>query len=181
MLDPIHSYWQLVEPVFSKIDISSDEATFLTSTTNIPRPVVLLYTSHFCLSEIHNGGLLQFYWNSTGLIAPAIEGFKVIGMPKLASFLETAAAALGLPYPRDRSARWDALLAASGLDEQELKRIFEDAPNFYLAFAESTRTLFPDELNQQAWNLAKDENGGFQEAATRYAVNSATDINVTIQ
>lgn len=172
MHDPIESYWQLVEPIFSEIDIYHDEAAFAVSTASISRGVLLLYATHFCLSEIYNGGFLQFFWNSTGMIAPeATEGFRTIGMPKLASLLETAATRLGSPYPRDRDTRWDELLAASGLDEQELKGIFEDAPNRYLAFAKATRSLLWDEMDQQAWDLAEGENGGFQEAATRYAVN----------
>lgn len=41
--------------------------------------------------------------------------------------------------------------------------------NFYLAFVEATRPLDFDGLNEQAWELGKTENGGFGEAATRYA------------
>ena len=97
-----------------------------------------------------------------------------LGMPKLASLLLTTAARLGSPYPRDRDARWDALLLASGRGQRDLELIFKKSSNMYLAFEEATKPLRFDESNRQAWELAKSENGGFGEAATRYArsVNS---------
>ena len=85
MAESIHSYWDTIEPVWDKINIYEGEATFLTSIQPLPRPVVLLYAAHFCLSEIYNGGHLQFFWNNTGILCPeAIEGFNLIGMPQLA-------------------------------------------------------------------------------------------------
>jgi Domain of unknown function (DUF4375) len=169
MLEPIDSYWELVEPVFTKIDIDSP-ASFFASIADVPRPVLLLYAAHFCLSEVHNGGFLQFFKNSTGLITPeAIEGFDAIGMQMLASVVRAAADPLGVPYPRERDSRWDALLVASGRSEEQLKDIFEKAKNLYLAFVKATETLPLDQLSRQAWVLAETESGGFQDAATRYA------------
>jgi hypothetical protein len=87
MTQQIRSYWDLVNPIFSKIELDSP-ARYFASIAVVPRPVLLLYASHFSLSEIHNGGLLQFFWNSTGIIAPeAAAGFTSIGMPKLAAIL----------------------------------------------------------------------------------------------
>jgi Domain of unknown function (DUF4375) len=171
MSEPIRSYWELVEPIFNRIDISSP-TEFFASTVDVPRPILLLYAAHFCLSEVHNGGFLQFLWNSTGVIYPeAVEGFHAIGMELLAAVLTAAATPLGSPYPRDRDDRWDALLMASGRNEEDLEGIFKNAPNLYLAFNEATETLSFGSLNRQAWELAKTEGGGFQEAATRFARN----------
>jgi hypothetical protein len=148
----------------------SDHESYSSSVANLPRSIVLLYAAHFFLAEVHNGGFLQFFWNSTGLIAPeAVEGFMAIGMPQLAALLKTTAAPLGSPYPRDRNSRWDALLMASGRSQRELKQIFKRTPNMYLAFAEATKPLLFDEQNRLVWELAESENGGFQEAATRYS------------
>jgi hypothetical protein len=175
MAETMRSYWDVVEPVFKLIDLR-DQDSFFSTTAVMPRPVVLLYAAHFCLSELHNGGFLQFFWNSTGLIAPeAADGFIAIGMPKLASLLLDTAAPLGSPYPRDRDARWDALLMASGRGQHDLESIFKGSSNMYLAFEEATEPLRFDESNRQAWELAKSENGGFGEAATRYA-RSANSI-----
>ena len=169
MAEATNSYWNLVEPVFASIDITDSES-FVVSTAALPREVVLLHATHFCLSEVHNGGLLQFFWNSTGLIAPeAIAGFIALGMPRIAALVRTAADALGSPYPRDRDSRWDALLQASGRSMRDLKKIFEKNENLYLAFEEATEPLGYLAMNRHAWDLAKSENGGFQEAATRFA------------
>ena len=123
-----------------------------------------------CLAEVHNGGTLQLFWNSSGMLVPeGIEGFKVIEMPTMASLLENAAKPLGSPYPRDRDDRWDAMLSASGYSKRRLKSMFKKQENLYLAFYEATEKLHFDKLDQQIWKCAKTENGGFQEAATRYA------------
>jgi hypothetical protein len=164
------SYWNFIEPYWNVFDIYNGPEGFESSIRGAPRPAVLLYAAHFCQSEVHNGGFLQFFWNNTGVLAPeAIEGYSVIGMPTLASLVKEAASALGVPYPRDRDDRWDALLVASGHTSRELKKIFKQQPNRYLAFAEATKALPFDSLDRQFWQAAKTENGGFQDAATRYA------------
>jgi hypothetical protein len=86
MTETIHSYWDYIEPYWDVFDIYNGHQGFESSIHNAPRPVVLLYAAHFCQSEVHNGGFLQFFWNNTGVLAPeAIEGYGVIGMPTLAS------------------------------------------------------------------------------------------------
>ena len=166
----MQSYWEVVEPLFNLIDTGNGHKAFAASIVSLPRSSVLLFSAHMALAEVHNGGFLQLFWNETGVPVPeAIEGFKAIGMPIMASILQEAAQPLGDPYPRGRDERWDALLVASGRSTRELKRIFKNAPNFYLAFQEATSTLPYDALNQRFWDAAKVENGGFQDAATRYA------------
>jgi hypothetical protein len=65
------------------------------------------------------------------------------------------------------------LLVASGRSEEELETFFEGASQgptqLYLAFSNATDTLSFGPLNELAWELAKTENGGIDEAATRYA------------
>jgi len=68
------------------------------------------------------------------------------------------------------------MLAASGCSETELMQIFgkqKDEPDktkgFYLAIAEATKNLAFDALDRQFLETSITENGGFQEAATRYA------------
>jgi hypothetical protein len=171
MSKPGHSYWDSIENAWETINIYDGEAAFLASTQPLPRPVVLLYAAHFCQSEICNGALLQFFWNSTGILCPeAVDGFRSIGMPETASIIESAAASLGSPYPRDREARWDAMLIESGLSEKELKDIFDKTPNQYLAFLEATKAFNWDVQSQRFYEVYEDENGGFEAASDRYAL-----------
>jgi hypothetical protein len=170
----IESYWEILKPFFEAIDTGGSTEAYAASLGKVPRAVVLLYATHMCLAEVHNGGLLQFFWNSTGIVAPeTIEGFAAIGMPKLGSLVKQAASLLGDPYPRDRDARWDALLAASDCSPEYLERLFAKAEGFYLAFAEATESLGFEALNKSISETANTENGGFQERATCYAREAA--------
>jgi hypothetical protein len=170
-------YWEVVEPLFSIIEFGEGPSSFAKSVGSTPHASVILFAAHMCLAEVHNGGFLQLFWNNTGLLVPeGVEGFSAVGMPQMSAILSSAARPLGTPYPRDRDDRWDAMLAASGRNESELTQIFEkykSEPNetkgLYAAFAEATANLGFDELDEQFWKTAKTENGGFQDAATRFA------------
>jgi hypothetical protein len=164
------SYWEVIKPLFVSIEMGKGPDEFASSMDSVPRSSALLFSAHMALAEVHNGGFLQLFWNNTGVLVPeAIEGFATIGMPTMAEVLKEAARPLGDPYPRDRDERWDALLAASGRNTRELKRIFKNAESFYLAFQEATLGMRFDALDHRFWETAKTESGGFQEAATNYA------------
>jgi len=46
-----------------------------------PLGIQHLYCGHRCQSEVTNGGLYQFFSNTTGLLAPeALFGFREIGL-----------------------------------------------------------------------------------------------------
>jgi hypothetical protein len=167
------SYWEVIEPLFQTVDYGDSPEVFARSIAPLPYSSVILFSAHMCLAEIHNGGFLQLFWNTTGVLVPeGIEGFSAIGMPTMATLIEEAARPLGFPYPRDRNERWDAILMASGYSSRELKRIFKKQENLYLAFQEAVTKLPFDALDKQFWSCAKTENGGFQLAATRYARNT---------
>jgi len=171
-------YSSKIKHLFEVVKIYDDVPTFLESIKDVPHPLLLLYATHFCLSEVHNGGFLQLFWNSTGVLLPeAVDGYKALGMAKLAGILTSAATCLGSSYARNREDRWDALLQASGRTENELATIFERAENLYLGYEEATSTLPFGALNNQAWKLAKSENGGFQERAGSYAAMLGPQLN----
>jgi|GEM_PF-516008 len=175
MTKPIDSYWDLLDPYFEKVNIYDGPEKLAESVACIPSHAVLLYAVHMCQSEVCNGGFLQLFWNSTGIIVPdAIEGYRSIGMPETASVVEQAALCLGTLYPRDRDDRWDALLTSSPLSEDEIKVIFEAEENLYIAFAKATKALPFDQLDRQFYKLLGAENGGFEAAATRYAHDLST-------
>src|ERR1700761_4692265 len=51
----------------------------------VSRPIGLLHAAYWCQSEVFNGGLRQFLWNSAGMMGPeAVEGFVAIGQPMTA-------------------------------------------------------------------------------------------------
>jgi hypothetical protein len=169
----VESYWEVVEPLFETVEYGDSPEAFARSIAPLPYNAVILFSAHMCLAEVHNGGLLQLFWNTTGVLVPeGIEGFSAIGMPTMAALIREAASPLGSLYPRDRDERWDALLNASGYSSQELESIFRKCNNFYLGFQEAVGKLPFDGLSTQFLSCARTENGGFQLAATRFARNT---------
>lgn len=162
------SYWNAIEPIWDSINFYDGVETYLASIAPLDRRLVLLYAAHFAYSEIGNGGFQQFYWNSTGAIAPeTIDGYRLIGMPELAALVERSSALLEFPYPRDRQLRQRVLFRASGCGELDslstdsFSKLYEvsdkdDAPINWRA------------LNKDFYRLAETENGGFVAAANRY-------------
>jgi len=108
---PGEHYWSLVEPVWHSISIYALPDEFLTQFA-AARPVVgHLFAAHWCQSEVCNGGLHQFFGNSTGILAPeAREGFRAIGIAEWADILDEAMQFFGDPYPRQQEDRLARLL-----------------------------------------------------------------------
>ena len=77
------------------------------------------------------------------------------------------------PYPRKREERWDALLAASTLNGDELRAIFAREKSFFLAYRRATASLDFNSLDRHFFATIKTENGGFDAAATAYANSTA--------
>jgi len=136
-------YWSIVGPVWDAIDIYSGPDVFRQTFNSAPRASALLFAAHFCQSEICNGGFHQFFWNSTGVLAPeAVEGFGEIGQAQVAALLEKGMSLLWNAYPRDRNERQERL---------------EQIPKSSL-----------DALDNVFYSLIDSEAGGFTAAADRY-------------
>jgi hypothetical protein len=143
-------YKTLVEPVWDKISIYDGPERFLLEFGKAPQKSRTLFAAHWAQSEIMNGGLGQFFSNSTGVLAPeAVEAFRELGMPRCASILSDSMRFFGETYPRDRTKR-----------EQIFERFFEEN-------GEDTVLVLEQEDAMAA--AIEEENGGFKEAADRYA------------
>ncbi|HST11480.1 MAG TPA: DUF4375 domain-containing protein [Terriglobales bacterium] len=136
-------YWDIVEPVWDVIDVYEGPETFRQTYNSVPKESGLMFAAHFCQSEVCNGGFEQFFWNSTGVLAPeAVEGFLEIGQAQVASLIRSAMDLLGQPYPRDR-------------DERQAR------------LSEVTKGSL-DSLDETFFVLIESEEGGFEAAANRY-------------
>jgi hypothetical protein len=153
MISPT-DYWTLVEPVWETISIYGSAEEFAVQYAAAPKPSRVLFAAHWCQSEVSNGGLHQFFWNSTGILAPeAVAAFKDIGMPQLASVVERATQWFGVEYPRNKEAR------IALLDDFEAKHPEQRNPF--------------EELDEEFFNLLDSENGGFEAAANAFAAKQA--------
>jgi len=144
-MNPGDAYWKLVEPIWNSISIESAQrfASTFNSVRIVPRT---LYAAHFCQSEVCNGGFHQFFYNSTGVLAPeASAAFATIGMPQTSAVIQRALSWFGDPYPRQKNLRVERLRAANDL------------------------SLFSP-LDQEFFELWGSENGGFLASADAYAL-----------
>src|SRR5262245_46639863 len=106
--EPGDLYWSVVEPYWLRLNESWDEdpSHFLEALRAVPERIQHLYAAHWCQSEVRNGGLFQFFFNSTGILAPeAVSGLNTVGATELADILAEAMRHFGDIYPRVRSER----------------------------------------------------------------------------
>ena len=103
-------YWAVIEPIWEKVSIYDGPEVFLSAFAKLTVPQQHLFASHWCQSEIRNGGFQQFFENPTGVLAPeASIGFREIGLTRCAELVDRAMEFFGAPYPREQESRNDAL------------------------------------------------------------------------
>jgi hypothetical protein len=150
-------YWKLVEPIWDTVSIYDGPETFLRQYNASPEASRVLFAAHWTQSEVLNGGFDQYFFNSTGVLAPeAASAFRQIGMPQTAAAVERAMSFFGIEYPRDRDERQEAIDTAHGASGDEDFDPFQEADDLF-------------------FDLIGEENGGFEAAADAYAA-SATDF-----
>jgi hypothetical protein len=143
------SYWRLVEPVWRSVSIYDGSEVFLDQFRKLRPEVGHLFAAHWCQSEVLNGGLHQFFANSTGVLAPeAVEGFGAIGLHEWTNILTEAMALFGTPYPRDREDRQQLLPGVQGRRQK--------------------RDPF-SALDERFFDWLQDEPDGWEHAADTYA------------
>lgn len=149
-MKPGHLYWSLVDPIWDVISIYDGEETFLKQYEATPLISRTLFAAHWCQSEVRNGGLHQFFGNSTGVLAPeAVLAFEAIGMPRIAVVVSEAMSWFGRDYPRDWEVR-----------DEQLGEYENKYPENWDPF---------EKLTDQFFELIENENGGFIAAADTYA------------
>ena len=147
------SYWRFVEPIWDTVSIYDGGDQFLEQISRVTEKQKVLFCAHWAQSEICNGGLHQFFYNSTGVLAPeAVVAFQTLGMPACASAIKEAMLFFGEQYPRDRQIRVDRLEAYQNENEDE-----EEGDPFV-------------EQDDMFWDgLGENEEEGFEIAADNYA------------
>jgi len=143
-------YWSIVETAYRSISVHQDPAAFLEQLAGATRVERVLLPAHWCQSEVLNGGLWQFFMNSTGVLCPeAIEAYGALGMPKLSSVLKDAASWFGPEYPRAKKDR-RSMLSLAGWGRPQKGKPFSSQTKLFLKLHDS-------------------ESGGFLAAADGFA------------
>jgi len=103
-------YWELIEAANKQVDIYNSAEEFFRGFATLPTYVQHLLATYWCQSEINNGGFDQFFFNSTGILAPEAEaGFRAMGLSEVADLLVEAIGRFGGRYPREREERQIAM------------------------------------------------------------------------
>jgi hypothetical protein len=164
------NYQDRIEPYLHKIVIWQGEKEYRSSLASVPRDLALLTAAHWCYFEIGNGGILQLFLNSAGMVVPeGIEGFRALGMPRTAEFVEQAANLLGTPYPHDRAQRNAALLRATNTSPEDFARLLEEHKHPFVAHLKAAEPLDLEGISERMYAICEIENGGFETAANQFA------------
>src|SRR5262245_21952821 len=92
--------WEIVKPYWGVVDIYGSPEDFLETFRLVPRNAALLLAVRWCDSEVCNGGLHQFFYNPTGVLAPeSVEGFQAIGAARCGEIVAQAVGMFGRHYP----------------------------------------------------------------------------------
>jgi Domain of unknown function (DUF4375) len=135
--EPGEVYWSVIDPIWDSISIYNGPEVFLFQFGKVRPELGHLFASHWCQSEVCNGGFDQFFYNSTGVLAPeAAEGFQAIGLDDLAALVRQAMSVFGDPYPRDREVRCDLLGRISVIDREEKEPFDYLDQQFYMCLGE---------------------------------------------
>ncbi len=95
-----------LETLAEVVDIYGSGDRFVGQFAQITSEEQTLFSTSWVVAEVLNGGFHQFFWNSTGVLAPEAKyGFEALGLATCARLLETAMDFFGPSYPRDREAR----------------------------------------------------------------------------
>lgn len=103
-------YWKCIEPAWDALSGIVAPRKYVSAFREYPQRIRDLIAVHWLLEEFDNGGLLQFFLNDTGDIAPdARDGFRHMGLETAADAVDQALAVFGSQFPRDAKER-DRLL-----------------------------------------------------------------------
>ncbi len=143
-------FWRLIDPIWDEVSFYETWDILQRDFAKITEKQKNLYAAYWADYEICNGGFEQFFSNSTGMLGPeAVVGYRAIGMIDSAELVQEACLLLGIPFPRERADR-----------QERLERLLTNHPK--------GRDVF-NSIEQRFFKNRKEEAGGFEAAADRYA------------
>ena len=124
---PEPAYWWAIDDWWDSIDIYGTPDRFMQSFAQAPEYARHVFAAHWVVSEVKNGALPQFFYNSTGILAPeAQQALTVVGLKASAKALQSAMLALGEPYPRDTEVRMSLMASLYGTERSPTAEVLLD-------------------------------------------------------
>ena len=122
--------YAVIDPVWWTANIYDGEREYDESLKVFSQEQRYLFAIAWHTAEVNNGGLDQFYFNSTGIVwQDALAGYKAIGLEEAAALLEESAARMGGSPSLDRRTRQEQL--------DTLRPDFEDLDNRFYTLQET--------------------------------------------
>lgn len=130
------AYWEAIADAAENIDFNAGLEKALDDFLELPHWLRLLMASDWCQKEICNGGLLQFFTNSTGMFAPeAVEGLRAMGLTECANLVEEGMRnrdndpreEFGPRFPEEERSEWNPFYA---LDDKIFAELGHDGGRF---------------------------------------------------
>jgi hypothetical protein len=139
--------WKLVAPHWYSVDVHDQPSVVLSQLAALRPPSKNLLAAYWLFSEVENGAFPQFFWNSTGVLAPeALAAFRELGLAEAAVAIEKAMHLFGDPYPRDDAARQEILgpiwNPRAHYDEELLESLLDLTEQFYDALGKKLRLFY---------------------------------------
>lgn len=142
-------YWPFGDVTHEKISFYEGESKFLSDYESCSEMDRNLFCAWWCRAEVLNGGLEQFFYNDTGVLAlEAVRAFYALNAPLLAESLIGSMSIFGSEYPRSKDLRLKVLTSLQSSDV--------DFSSFFDSFDE----IFCNYLYM--------ENGGIEQLALEY-------------
>lgn len=117
-------YQPLIGLLWETVSTIDGPEVFLSQFRRVPVKAGHLFAALWCKAEVYNGGFHQFFFNSTGVLAPeALAGFRAIGLHDWAALLDQAMGVFSTPYPRDQTERWRQFCGVP--NEREIGEMFD--------------------------------------------------------
>jgi hypothetical protein len=185
---PLKDYWDIVKPLKQTVRIYEQPDSFLKKFRATPEVGQVLLASFWCQSEVCDGGFLQLFFNSSGVLVPeSVIAFEKLGMPCVAQLVAEALLLFGEPYPRSRLDRqkqlaehWDR---KPGIPPYPYARYELDGGQVSTQvsameiYFEQDRLMFEHgpfaHLDKKFFEQIDEENGGFEQCANAYATSSS--------
>ena len=138
IFDKRRRYAKVYTPYYDNLADWDDPEAWLKSYHSVPKKPRNLFCVHWTHLEVFNGGFWQFFFNSTGVMAPeAVVAFKAIGMSDVAAVIERAMSKLGPAFPRLKAGREQLV---GEVDKQKID--FDEEDDAFYALADTDKIFF---------------------------------------
>ena len=130
-------YWDILEPYAEEVEIYGSVPDYLDQLSLLPRDVQNLLALHVFIGEELNGGLAQFFWNSSGIVAPeTLAALAALGQVKAKELLHVGMSFFGTTYPRERHVRIDMLRNTYLADQGGRENPFRELDSEFYKFGQ---------------------------------------------